>query len=285
MSLLSLWRFLSWRALLRFVVALLVVYGIVVGLLLRYEDRLVFHPRPAIDREEPAGFPVRDLALPLEDGTSIHGRWYPCAGARRAVLLCHSRSGNLSRELRPVEIALWHEAGLSILIFDYPGYGRSEGKPSESGCYAAAGAAYHWLTRIAGVAAEDVVICGRSLGTAVAVDLASRRPHGVLVLVAPLTSLPEVALSYFPLLPAKTFMRNRFDSLAKIGRCTRPIFIVHGTRDSVVPFAQGKQLFAAANEPKRFLTVEGGRHGVGASSFFPALKGFLRETGLFGNND
>jgi uncharacterized protein len=99
-----------------------------------------------------------------------------------------------------------------------------------------------------------------------------------LILVSPFTSLPDVACSYFPLLPAHQLMRNRFDSLARIGRCSRPVFIVHGTRDNVVPFDQGKALFAAANEPKRMLTVVGGSHGNCLSDgFYPALRRMLLE--------
>src|SRR5262249_37687114 len=112
---------------------------------------------------------------------------------------------------------------------------------------------------------------------AVAVDLASRRPHRALVLLSPFTSLPDVAHSVCPFLPT-SLMRNRFDSLAKIRRCGQPLLIVHGTDDHVVPFALGEELFAAANEPKRFVTVVGAGHGENVvAGFFPALRNFLKE--------
>src|SRR5205823_5649823 len=112
----------------------------------------------------------------------------------------------------------------------------------------------------------------------VAVNLASRRPHRALVLVSPFTSLPDVALSHLPFLPVHSLMHNHFDSLARIGSCTRPVFVVHGTHDRLVPFALGERLFAAANAPKRFLPVVGAHHGNCLPvAVFPALRCFLAE--------
>jgi fermentation-respiration switch protein FrsA (DUF1100 family) len=106
------------------------------------------------------------------------------------------------------------------------------------------------------------VLIGESLGTGVAVDLATRHEHRALVLLCPFTTLPAAAKSRFPFLPTHTFMRTRFDSLAKIGGCPRPLFVAHGTDDSTVPFWQGEALFAAANEPKEFLRLDGLGHDI-----------------------
>jgi alpha-beta hydrolase superfamily lysophospholipase len=265
--------------LVRLVVWVSAVYGVVLLLLLALEDRLVFHPVSAAQRwiDPPPGYMVREIGLQTEDGTRLHARWYPCEGSRGAVLICHSRAGNVTLECRARDLEGWHrEVGVSVLIFDYPGYGRSEGRPSEAGCYAAAEAAYQWLTDEKGLPADQVVLYGRSLGSAVAVDLASRRPHRALILVSPFTSLPDVVHHLYPVLPAEALMRNRFPSLAKIGRCTQPVFMVHGTADRQVPFELGQELFAAANEPKRFLAVEGAHHGdCLTAAFFPAVHEFL----------
>jgi fermentation-respiration switch protein FrsA (DUF1100 family) len=270
---------LSRRRLARAALVLLGVYALAVTFLLLFEDRLVFHPVPASRRwlPPPAGRTVKDVSLHAADGTALHARWFPRPRARRAVLVCHSRAGNLSLELRPEEVAGWQDVlGASVLIFDYPGYGRSAGAASEVGCYHAADAAYDWLIREQGLASRRLVLYGRSLGSAVAVELASRRPHGALVLVSPPTSLPDTALGQFPLLPARWLMRNRFDSLARIRSCHAPLFVVHGTADRLVSPAQGKELFAAANEPRRFLPVEGARHGdCVRPAFFTALSAFL----------
>jgi fermentation-respiration switch protein FrsA (DUF1100 family) len=128
------------------------------------------------------------------------------------------------------------------------------------------------------VAPQQVLLYGRSLGSAVAIDLASRHPHRALILVTPFTSVPDVAESRFPFLPAQLLMRNRFPSLAKIRQCTRPVMVLHGTDDLLVPFAQGKEMFDAANEPKRFIPVLGAAHeDCITPAFFSTIRNFLAE--------
>ena len=161
------------------------------------------------------------------------------------------------------------------VVPDLPGYGRSAGTPTEAGCYAAGDAAYAWVTTEGKVPPGRVVLLGESLGSGVAVDLATRHDHRALVLMCPFTSLPAAAKSHYPFLPTHTVMRSRFDSIAKIGSCCRPLYIAHGTADNVVPFWQGEALFDAANEPKEFLRVEGAGHGIGGDDFYGPLARFL----------
>jgi fermentation-respiration switch protein FrsA (DUF1100 family) len=149
-----------------------------------------------------------------------------------------------------------------VLLFDYPGYGKNTGKPTEESCYASGEAAYKWLTDQQKVPPNRVILCGESLGGGTAVELATRHEHRALVLVFTFTSLPAAAKYHFPFLPVHALMRTRFDNLAKIGRCPRPVFIVHGTDDRTVPFGHSEQLFAAANEPKQFLRLEGKGHDL-----------------------
>lgn len=277
-------RLFTLRSSLRIVAILAVLYVIAVGVLLAFEDRFIYHPVPAARRwnEPPAGHQVQDVDLRTPDGTPVHARWFPRAGATGAVLICHGQAGNVSLECGPRQLAGWQQdLGVSVLIFDYLGYGRNGGTPSEAGCYAAAETAYAWLTETQRVQPSAVLVYGRSLGSGVAVDLASRHAHRALILVSPYTSLPDVAVRRFRLLGAHLVMRNRFPSLAKIGRCSGPTFIIHGTDDTLVPFALGKELFDAANEPKRFLPVEGGRHSGGLpQAFFPALREFLADCSM-----
>jgi fermentation-respiration switch protein FrsA (DUF1100 family) len=250
--------------------------------LLCLENRLLFHPLRAKDYWlPPPNARVQDVELHTASGTRIHAWWCPVKDwqpAQGSLLYCHGNAGNLS--CRSDAVALWqHELGISVLIFDYPGYGRSEGTPTEAGCYASAEAAYLWLTRTMNVPPESVLLYGGSLGGGVAVDLASRQPHRALILVKTFTSIPDAAQSVYPWLPARWLVRNRFDNFEKIGRCTRPIFIAHGTADRLISFAQGKRLFEAAPEPKRFLAMPGLDHNDGLSpEFFSALRSFLDET-------
>jgi pimeloyl-ACP methyl ester carboxylesterase len=237
------------------------------------EDRLLYHPTRRADGPF-APAPLRDVALHTADGTTIHARWRPHPGADGAVLFCHGNAGDLTDRTGVVE-RLGEALGESVLVFDYPGYGYSNGEPSELGCYAAADAAYTWLTRTQGVGPEHVIIYGESLGGGVAVDLASRVPHRALVLVKTFTSVPDVAEAHVPLLPARWLMPSRFDNLVKIARCRQPVFIAQGDADRLIPFVHGQQL-AAANPRAQLFVLHGADHnGPLGTESYAALRRFL----------
>jgi fermentation-respiration switch protein FrsA (DUF1100 family) len=163
----------------------------------------------------------------------------------------------------------------SVLIFDYPGYGKSEGKPSEPGCYAAADAAYQWLTQVQQVPPERIILYGESLGGGVAVDQASRKPHRALVLNRTFTSVPDVAEWQMPLVPSSWFMTNRFDNLAKMPQCTRPVFIAQAAHDHLIPPRHARQLADACRSPSELFVIEGGHNDAPGADFYVALKEFL----------
>ncbi len=254
------------------------VYLGVLLVLLAFENSLVYHAtRASVDWQPPPSSEVRDVELTTTDGTRIHGWWYPKEGADGAVLYLHGNAGNLSHrggsmaEIRTV-------LDTSVLLIDYPGYGKSGGSPSEAGCYAAADAAYDWLTKEQKVPPGRVILFGASLGGGVAVDLASRRDHRALVLVKTFTSMPDVAQRLYPWLPVRWLMRNRYESLAKLGQCRRPVFVAHGTTDLLIPFGHGERLYAAANEPKHFFPMPGVDHNDSLpAAFFPELRAFLAK--------
>jgi fermentation-respiration switch protein FrsA (DUF1100 family) len=258
------------------VVWVLVGYVGIIIVLLALENWLVYHPTAArVDWREPPNGHVQDLELRSTDGTRIHAWWCPVEGSSGALLYCHGNAGNLSQRNGSVA-GLQQVLKESVLIFDYPGYGKSEGRPSEAGCYAAADAAYAWLVEVQKIPPERILIYGGSLGGGVAVDLASRKPHRALILVKTFTTMPDVGGGLYPWLPVRWLMRNRFDNLAKIGKCTRPVFIAHGTTDRLVPYELGERLFVAANEPKYFYRMDGIDHdGPVPAAMFAALTRFL----------
>lgn len=242
------------------------------------ENRLAFAPaRAGVSWADPPDPAVQDVWLAAADGTRLHAWYLPGHRDAGAVLLSHGNAGNVSG-LGPMVAGLRRHLGRAVLAYDYPGFGRSGGAPTEAGCYAAGDAAYRWLTADRNHPPGRVVLLGESLGGGVAVDLATRHDHAALVLVSTFTSLPDAAGYHYPWAPCRTLMSNRFDSLAKIGRCRRPVFVAHGTADGVVPFGQGERLFAAANDPKRLLAVEGAGHGVAFGDRLGAeLKRFLDQ--------
>jgi fermentation-respiration switch protein FrsA (DUF1100 family) len=242
------------------------------------ENRLVYFPLRAAESWNPPPDPqTEDVWLTASDGTKLHAWFLPHDGPG-AVLVSHGNGGNLSHRGALIQ-NLHRHLGRSVIAYDYPGYGKSDGAPTESGCYLAGEAAYRWLTGERKVPAGRVVLLGESLGGGVAVELATRHDHEALALVFPFTSLPAAAKCHYPWVPCGLLMANRYDNLSKIGTYRRPVFITHGTADEVIPFSLGKELFEAANEPKRFLPLDGATHNGGLDErFYTELRRFLDET-------
>lgn len=224
------------------------------------ERSLVFQPVAyPIGNWHPEGLPVEDVWFESEDGVRLHGWYLRREQPRAVVLFCHGNAGNITPLAESLAI-LRERHGLSAMTFDYRGYGRSEGTPTEDGILADARAARKWLAAREGIRETDIVLMGRSLGGAVAVDLAANDGARGLVLASTFTSLPEVAKEHAPWLPAKLLMTMRLNSLSKIGRYCGPVLISHGDADEVVPFDHGKALFEAALQPKQFIAIPGGMH-------------------------
>jgi len=168
--------------------------------------------------------------------------------------------------------------GVSVLIFDYRGYGKSEGKPSETGVLADGRAARAWLAEKEGVSESEIVLMGRSLGGAVAVDMAAKDGARALVLESTFSSVPDVAAYHYPWLPLRWVLRTRLDSAAKIGDYRGLLLQSHGDADSVVPYRLGQKLFQAANQPKSFVTIPGGDHNdAQPREYYHALIEFLDD--------
>jgi len=256
----------------------LVAYLIVLLLMMWLEESFIFFPAkyPAGDWQ-PMDLQVEDAWFQSDDGVRLHGWFIEHPDPVATVLFCHGNAGNLSWRA-PAMRTLRNRARVNVLIFDYRGYGRSEGKPSEQGLYADARAARRWLARRAGLAPEDIVMMGRSIGGAVAVELAAQDGARALILESTFTSLPDMAAQIYPFIPARWLMRNRFDSVEKIGAYAGPLLQSHGNADTIVPIEQGRRLFAAAENarPKRFIPLPGLDHNDPQPiEYYEALREFL----------
>ncbi len=264
------------RLAIRWVVFLGIVYLGVIVVFSSLESSLVFQPSsPAESWLDPADPRTQDVFFDSAS-TRLHGWWLPPSRPTDgAVLVAHGNGGNVSHRGR-MATDLKRALGCGVLLFEYPGYGKSSGSPSETGCYAAGEVGYRWLTDEVKIPANRIVLLGESLGGGSAVELATRFDHRALVLVYTFTSLPAAAKFHYPWLPTHTLMRTRFDNLSKIGRCPRPIFLAHGTADRVIPFQHAEQLFAVANEPKELLRMEGfGHNDLLGEAFYDPLARFL----------
>jgi len=239
------------------------------------EESVVFHPsRYPEGNWQPEGLAVEDAWFQSADGTKIHGWFVPHEKPRAVVLFCHGNGGNLANWSDALR-ALHDRAGVTVMGFDYRGYGRSEGKPSEEGVFADARAARRWLARRVGIPEKEIVLMGRSLGGAVAIDLASDGARG-LIIESTFTSMPEVGRAMFPWLPMRSIMQTQFDSITKIKKYHGPLLQSHGTADRLLPYAMGRQLFEAANEPKTFVPIPRGDHqDPQTPEYYAALDVFL----------
>ena len=238
------------------------------------ENRLLYHPAEFVETDA-LPTDATDVSLKTTSETQIHAHWHLTANSRGAILYCPGNAGNLQSRAKAVR-ELGDALGRSVLIFDYPGFGKSQGEPNEAGCYEAASAAYEWLIREAKIAPDRIVLYGESLGGAVAVDLASKKPHGALVLVRAFTSAPEVADYQFPLFPGNWVMTNRFDSLAKIPLCKSPVFIAQADKDRLVPMRHGEQLLNACVAPAQLCVLKNlGHNDPLPADFHVALRDFI----------
>ncbi len=269
-------RMKRWPWWARWLRAVALAYVGVLIVLLALERVFLYRPKTAAqDWCDPPSAQFQDVFLTSATGDSIHAWWLPRPGAEMVVLNSHGNAGNLS--YRGPGMMRWsEELNASVMCYDYPGYGKSTGEPYERTCYAAAEAAWSWLTGTQGIPANAVLQLGGSLGGAMAAELAHRHDSRGLVLYKAFSSVPDMAQLRYPFLPARYFVRHRYDNVAKLRDIRRPVFIVHGTADEIIPFVCGERLFAAANEPKEFLRVEGDRHeSKPADEFFPRLRAFL----------
>ena len=254
-------------------------------------DRLlVYFPVRTLDAT-PAdmGLEYEDVYFETSDGVTLHGWYVPGpgdasagSGQAQCVVWFHGNAGNIGHRVH--NLALMHaRVGASVFLFDYRGYGRSGGSPSEQGLYLDAEAAVEQAKARCGVADDGIVLFGRSLGGAVAVEMATRRPFRAVVVESAFTSVKQMArvsnsvISRF--LPPFVIVKARYDNLAKIPSALSPVLIVHGDADGTVPHHMGLELYGAAPEPKAVHVVEGAGHGdvyvVGGDAYFDALRGFV----------
>jgi len=204
------------------------------------------------------GMDAEDHWFETEDGVALHGWWLPHPRARCTLLYCHGNRGSLGHQVQALR--RFSSLRASVFAFDYRGYGRSEGSPSEAGLFIDVRTAYRYLIEVLGTAPSRVVLLGHSLGGAVAIDAAQDLPVRGLVVQSSFTQTRDMARAFYPELPLHLITRNCFRSIEKVGDLSIPKLFVHGDADETVPIELGRQLYDAAAEPKSFLLVPGAHH-------------------------
>jgi len=224
---------------------------------LLFERSRVFRPVRTLHVDPGnVGLSFEEVQFVAEDGVILHGWWIEAENATSTLLYFHGSAGNIGDRIETVQAL--HRLGLNIFLFDYRGYGRSRGIPSEAGTYRDARAAYEVIrARYADVEEPPVLLYGRSLGAAIAIQLAGERHALGLITEAAFTSIPDLGSELFPVLPVRSLGRIKYDSLSRISDLSVPSLIAHSMDDILIPLEHGKRLHEAAREPKQFAELRG----------------------------
>ena len=249
----------------------------------KIENFFVFYPDRSFE-SIPAdwGLTYEDVSFEAADGTRLHGWFFPVPGKAPTILFSHGNAGNISHRIDNVKNLLGY--GLQVFIYDYRGYGKSKGTPSEGGIYQDGLAAYDYLINQRKISPEKIIPFGRSLGAAVAIEISKKRDVRSLIIESAFTSTKDMAKSMFLFMILSPFVPPNYNNLKKIEEITVPKLIIHGENDGLVPFSMGKRLYHAASAPKYFFPIQGAGHNdtyfVGGKRYFAAFSDFARNSKL-----
>jgi fermentation-respiration switch protein FrsA (DUF1100 family) len=249
------------------------------GILTIFQSRLVYFPERAIAATpDVMGLSYEAVEFETSDGVKLSGWFVLAEEPRGVVLFCHGNAGNMSHRLESIDV--FHSLSLSVFIFDYRGYGKSEGRISEKGTYLDAEAAWRYLVDERQVDPSEIFIFGRSLGGAVGSWLAQEHTPRALIVESTFTSIPDIAAQLYPFLPIRRLARFRYSAIDYVQQVSCPVLIVHSRDDEMISFSHGRRLFEAANEPKELLEIRG-THNEGfitsGKLYQDGLKSFISE--------
>ena len=220
------------------------------------QERIIFLPRSDFElTPEDIGLTYEEMSIRMDDEVTVHGWYFPYGNDGPTVLFCHGNAGNISHRLETAEYLV--SLGANVLLFDYRGYGKSTGHPTESGLYVDAQTCFDWLVNEKDIPPENIVLMGRSLGGAVAVELATSNDCRGLIVESSFTSVPDMAQIVYPWLPIKFIVRHKFASIDKIAEVKMPVLVLHSKADEMIPYAMGQRLYEATTAPKKFMEITG----------------------------
>lgn len=260
---------------------LLLVGGYILLNFLLYisQSSMMYHPFKDIYQTPQAlGLSYEEVRFRSGDGPVIAGWYVPAKSAKGTVLFSHGNAGNISGRLETLRIL--HTLDLNVLMYDYRGYGNSEGSSTEETTYLDAMAAWDFLTNQKEIPASEIILMGRSLGGAVSAWLAANTKPAALILESTFTSAKDLAAELYPIFPVRMLMKFDYPTLKYLRTISVPLLVSHSTNDGLVPFHHGKELFNAAGEPKSFLKMRG-EHG---SSHVVTGEEYIRELDTFVNS-
>ena len=258
------------------------VYAALAGLMFFSQERLLFLPnlpsRSVVVTPHEVALDFQNVNINTEDGIQLDAWFIPHSDARGTLLFFHGNAGNISHRLDSIKI--FHRLRLNVFIFDYRGYGRSTGSPTEQGVYKDAQAAWNYLTQERGIPAQQIVLFGRSLGGAIATRLAARTQAGALIIESTFTSVPELAAKLYPFLPVRLLARLDFNTRAELHSVNIPVLVIHSRDDEIIPFSHGQTNYDTANNPKQFIELRGGHNDgflISNNTYQQGIERFLQQ--------
>ena len=267
------------QTILHFAVLIAAIYVGLTGFLFFTQSRLIYFPASEIvATPDQIGLSYKPVSFKAPDGIRLSGWFIPAESPRGVLIFCHGNAGNISHRLESIKI--FHGLQLSTFIFDYRGYGASEGTPSEEGTYLDAKGAWNYLIEHEGLDPFDIILFGRSLGGSVAAWLTREHTPKALIVESAFTSAADLAREMFMYFPAKLLCKYNYDTLAAIREVQCPVLIVHSHEDRTVPFKHALKLFCSAKDPKVFLEISGSHNGgfiTSGSVYLNGLKDFLDQ--------
>ncbi len=244
------------------------------------ENSFIYFPVKFPDGDwniEQQGFPVEDCFFQTGDNLRLHGFFSPYPKAETTLLWFHGNGGNIGHRLEHLRIL--RELKVNIFIFDYRGYGKSQGSPCEQGLYRDSEAAYNYLLSRKEVNPARIYLYGQSLGASQAIYLASQGKGAGVIAEAGFTNLPDIGVDLYPWLPARLLTTERYDSLKRISGLKMPVLIIYGDQDEIIPIRHSQRLYEAAPKPKTLLVIKGARHNdiyqAGTGQYLAAIKKFI----------
>jgi uncharacterized protein len=273
------------RTLLPILIAGAAIYLLLLVFVYLYQARLIYFPnvpgRELTANPASIGLAFEDVRIPTADHVELHGWLIPAGDGAATVLFCHGNAGNISHRLE--QLAIFHDLGLAVLLFDYRGYGQSGGWPSEQGTYLDAQAVWTYLTQRRGVAPRNIVIAGESLGGAVAAELAHKTDPAALILASTFTSAPDLARRFYWYLPVRLLARFEYPTAEHVAAVRAPLLVIHSRDDEIVPFSHAEELMRRATGPKQLLEIFGDHNAgflMSGPRFVEGMRAFLATHGL-----
>ncbi len=266
------------RILLQLVIAFVVAVAFWSIMIMLFEERFIYFPTKYPDGRygEAVNFQnLTDCWIKTEDNLTIHGWYASSENAIATIIMSHGNAGNISHRIDIMRLLVRY--GFNVMMYDYRGYGRSEGEPNEEGIYSDGKAVFDYVKKMR--MNNKIILWGTSLGGAVAVDVASNRQAAGLILESAFTSARDMARIHYPYIPVSNFLTSKLNSINKISKINIPTLIIHGEKDKIVPIELGEKLFFAANEPKEFYVIKNADHNdtyfVGGSEYFDRIYKFV----------